>query len=158
MKQRIITAIVLIVVILPCVLIGKLPFKILLTLVAGASVFEMLSICERPKTNIYLYVSASAITDIYYIANQTLRNKTAIKNLLSKLVQIVSIASVSESEIKHALTLTWNDFEDSVQYSVALLQEMDGIVTRNPDDYEEAIIKIWLPEELLSDLGFSENS
>ncbi len=55
MKQRIITAIVLIVVILPCVLIGKLPFKILLTLVAGASVFEMLSICERPKTNIYLY-------------------------------------------------------------------------------------------------------
>ncbi len=55
MKQRIITAIVLIAVILPCVIIGNLPFKILLTLVAGAAVFEMLSICERPKANIYLY-------------------------------------------------------------------------------------------------------
>lgn len=105
------------------------------------------------QTNIYLYVSASAITDIYYIANQTLKNKTAIKNLLSKLVQIVSIASVSESEIKHALTLTWNDFEDSVQYSVASLQEMDAIITRNPNDYKKADIKIWTPDKLLLHLN-----
>ncbi len=85
--------------------------------------------------------------------NQTLRNKTAIKNLLSKLVQIVSIASVSESEIKHALTLTWNDFEDSVQYSVASLQEMDAIITRNPNDYKKADIKIWTPDKLLLHLN-----
>ena len=43
----------------------------------------------------------------------------------------------------------WNDFEDSVQYSVAYLQEMNGIVTRNPNDYREAKIKVWKPEELL---------
>lgn len=102
------------------------------------------------KGNIYLYVSASAITNIYYIANQTLRNKVETKKLLTKLIKLVLIAYVSEDEIRNALTLQWKDFEDSVQYSVALLQEMDGIVTRNPGDYKEAEIKIWIPEELLS--------
>lgn len=44
-----------------------------------------------------------------------------------KLLKIVLIAGVSEDEIRNALALSWKDFEDSVQYSVALLQEMDGI-------------------------------
>ena len=101
------------------------------------------------EDNINLYVSASAITDIYYIANQMLRDKAEVKNLLVKLLNIVSIASVTEDEIRNALMLSWKDFEDSVQYSVALLQEMDGIVTRNPNDYQEAEIKVWEPEDFL---------
>ncbi len=101
------------------------------------------------RNNIKLFVSASAITDIYYIANQTLRNRMETKILLSKLLKIVSVASVSENIIKKALELPWKDFEDSVQYSVALLQEMEGIVTRNTNDYKEAEINIWTPEELL---------
>lgn len=107
------------------------------------------------QNDINLYVSASAITDIYYIANQTLKNKAEIKSLIVKLIKIVSIASVSEDEIRNALALPWKDFEDSVQYSVALLQEMDGIVTRNPNDYKKAEIEIWKPEELLLRWQFS---
>lgn len=101
------------------------------------------------KDNMKLFVSASAVTDIYYIANQELRNKTEIKNLLLKLLQVVSVANVSEDTIKNALALPWKDFEDSVQYSTALLQKMEGIVTRNPKDYKEAKIDIWTPGELL---------
>lgn len=55
MKTRIITGLVLIAVILPCVIFGGIPFQILIGLIAGTAVFEMLSICERPKANIYLY-------------------------------------------------------------------------------------------------------
>lgn len=55
MKTRIITAICLIVVILPCVLFGGIFFQVLMALVAGAAVFELLSICDRPKAPIYLY-------------------------------------------------------------------------------------------------------
>ena len=55
MKTRIITGLVLIAIILPCVLIGNIPFQVLVGIVAGAAVFEMLSICDRPKANIYLY-------------------------------------------------------------------------------------------------------
>lgn len=55
MKTRIITGLVLIAVILPCVIFGGVSFQVLIGIVAGAAVFEMLSICDRPKANIYLY-------------------------------------------------------------------------------------------------------
>ena len=93
------------------------------------------------------YVSASAITDIYYIANKQMKDRDAVRNLLKRLLMVVSVAAVSEREIQNALNLAWGDFEDSVQYSVALLNEMDGIVTRNPSDYQEANMRIWLPEQ-----------
>lgn len=104
------------------------------------------------EDDIRLYVSASAVTDIYYIANQALKNKLLVRDLLSKLVQVVWVAGVSEREIKHALGLPWSDFEDSVQYSVALLQEMDGIVTWNAGDYKASKLQIWSPKELLAEV------
>lgn len=55
-----------------------------------------------------------------------------------------------QREIFNALELYWNDFEDSVQYSVAFLQEMDGIITRNPTDYKASEIQVWMPEQALS--------
>ena len=95
------------------------------------------------------YVSASAITDIYYIANKQMKDRDAVRDLLKRLLMVVSVVAVSEREIQNALNLAWGDFEDSVQYSVALLNEMDGIVTRNPSDYQEANMRIWLPEQAL---------
>lgn len=68
---------------------------------------------------------------------------------MKNLLEIVSIAVVSEKEIKEALELAWNDFEDSVQYVIALSSEMDGIVTRNLKDYKRADVKIWSPEQIL---------
>ena len=90
---------------------------------------EVLKLSARD--DIQEFVSASAITDIYYIAYKNLRDKAAVRELLKKLLLIVSVAGVSEEEIQKALELEWNDFEDSVQYSVAALNEMDGIITRN---------------------------
>ena len=108
---------------------------------------EILSLAK--KDDVEEYVSASAITDIYYLAYRQLRDKGMVRKLMKELLTVVSVASVSEQEIENALSLEWNDFEDSVQYSVAFLQEMEGIVTRNPSDYKDAKMKIWKPEELL---------
>ena len=108
---------------------------------------EVLNLTQRD--DVREYVSASAITDIYYIANKQMKDRDAVRDLLKRLLMIVSVAAVSEREIQNALNLAWGDFEDSVQYSVALLNEMDGIVTRNPSDYQDANIRIWLPEQAL---------
>ena len=62
---------------------------------------------------------------------------------------IVFVAGVSEEEIQKALELEWNDFEDSVQYSVAALNEMDGIITRNVKDYSSAEMQVWEPVQIL---------
>lgn len=108
---------------------------------------EVLNLTQRDEVR--EYVSASAITDIYYIANKQMKDRDAVRDLLKRLLMVVSVAAVSEREIQNALNLAWGDFEDSVQYSVALLNEMDGIVTRNPSDYQDANIRIWLPEQAL---------
>lgn len=108
---------------------------------------EVLKLCAQK--NIQEYVSASAVTDIYYIANKMIKDKRIVRDLLKNLLQVVSVAAVSEKEIIQALELEWNDFEDSVQYSVALLNTMDGLVTRNPVDYAESELSVWTPEEVL---------
>lgn len=102
--------------------------------------------------NVQEYVSASAITDIYYLACRQLKNKELARGLLKKLLTIVSVAGVSEQEIKEALELEWNDFEDSVQYSVASLQGMDVIITRNLNDYKRSEIPVWQPEQALEEI------
>lgn len=55
MKTRIITGLILLAVILPCVILGGIAFKVLIGIVAGIAVFEMLSICNRPRAHFYLY-------------------------------------------------------------------------------------------------------
>ena len=80
---------------------------------------EVLNLTQRDE--VWEYVSASAITDIYYIANKQMKDRDAVRDLLKRLLMIVSVAAVSEREIQNALNLAWGDFEDSVQYSVALL-------------------------------------
>lgn len=55
MKERIITAICLMIVAIPCVIFGGYYFKGLVGVVLALSVYEMLHICTRPKIKLYLY-------------------------------------------------------------------------------------------------------
>ena len=116
---------------------------------------DVLKLAERD--DVREYISASAVTDIYYIAYRQLKEKAAVKELLKRLLMVVSVAAVSEREIISALELAWSDFEDSVQYSVALLNEMDGLVTRNPGDYVDADIPIWEPKQALQKLSAEDD-
>lgn len=56
MKQRIITAIVLMIIAIPCVVLGGYYFRALIGVILALSVYEMLHICTRPRIKIYLYV------------------------------------------------------------------------------------------------------
>jgi len=97
------------------------------------------------------FISASAITDIFYIVNKFLKNKTATCNLLKEhLIGIVSIVAVDGDNISEALNMEWDDFEDCVQYVAGKSIAADYIVTRNPKDFANELIKVVTPEELLN--------
>lgn len=104
------------------------------------------------REDIEEFISASAATDLYYISYRQLRDKSLVRELLKQLLRVVSVATVSEDEITMALNLPWGDFEDSVQYAVTLGGEMDGIVTKNPDDYKYSDLPVWLPEQVLNEV------
>ncbi|MBO6047682.1 MAG: phosphatidate cytidylyltransferase [Erysipelotrichaceae bacterium] len=64
MKQRIITGIILAVVILPCVVYGALPFKIVIAFISIGAAYELLHITHNPKPLPYLY----PVLAIYIVA------------------------------------------------------------------------------------------
>jgi predicted nucleic acid-binding protein len=102
------------------------------------------------------YISASAITDIYYIINKELKDKEKSFGKIKDLLKIVYIASVNEFNIYEAVDSGWDDFEDSLQYIIGKEMAVDYIVTRNTKDYEKSLIKIIEPNMLLDILENSE--
>ena len=72
-----------------------------------------------------------------------------LEELMRKLLTVVLIVAGSGQEIERGLSLEWNDFEDSVQYSVAYCRRWRGL-SRTFNDHKKAKIKVWKPGELPS--------
>ena len=94
------------------------------------------------------YVSASAVTDIFYISQKKLGKKGA-KEAIKYLLNIYYPATVTDEDIYHALDLTWDDFEDSVQFTVGEGLSADYIVTRNTKDFSSSHIPAVTPEQFI---------
>ena len=102
------------------------------------------------KRHIRCYVSASAVTDIYYVAKKELKDNGIVLQLLKNLLKTTHIASVTETGIHEALELEWDDFEDSVQYVAGQSISAEYIITRNPNDFSNSQIEVLSPEEFLN--------
>ena len=113
---------------------------------------NVLNLAEKDD-DITEFVSASAVTDINYIAYRTLKNRDLVYSLIKKVLKMVNVAAVTNEEITNALNLNWKDFEDAVQYSVAVSNGMDAIITRNMKGFSQAEVKILTPEEMLESIG-----
>ena len=46
--------------------------------------------------------------------------------------------------------MEWSDFEDAVQYSTALLSQMDYIITRNAKDFKASEVPAISPEDFFA--------
>ena len=108
------------------------------------------------KGHINSYISASAVTDIFYVAKKEFNNKDKALELLKKLLTTIHVASVTEGSIHEALNLNWDDFEDSVQYVTGQNISAEYIITRNPNDFTGNKIKIISPEEFLNQITSQE--
>ena len=102
------------------------------------------------------YISASAITDIFYLSKKRLGKKVA-KEVVKELLQIYYPATVTDNHIYQALDLDWSDFEDSVQYIVGESISADYIVTRNTKDYTSGTIPVVTPEEFIQAIADINN-
>lgn len=112
-----------------------------------AFVQDSATILRAASENIQEFITASAVTDIYYIARKELKDSLQTKALIRNLLQVVHVASVSEADVCAALDSNWKDFEDSVQNAVAEHQRFDYIITRNPSDYKESNLPVLTPQE-----------
>lgn len=93
-------------------------------------------------------VSASSITDIFYISNKQFGRNDAITKMKDILI-LTQIAKVDNNIINNAMNDDWKDFEDSVQYYTALAESCDYIITSNKQDYCKSSIPVYTPNEFI---------
>ncbi len=97
------------------------------------------------------YISASTFGDLYYIIRRS-RGREWTTDFINWLVTYCQIATVNEAVIRMALTSNFRDFEDAIQYSTAVVNQLDAIVTRNPQDFPVTTPRIISPNELIQEL------
>ncbi len=94
------------------------------------------------------YVSGHAVTNIFYILRRQVGSKVA-RELLSRLLQRIQVASVTDEVVRAALQSSIKDFEDAVTIEAANAG-VEVIVTRNMADFVASSVPAVLPEEFLA--------
>ena len=97
------------------------------------------------KGSVILYLSAVSINNIYYIVRRFLGHKKTLE-VVETLTEMTEIVGTTKKEILQALKNDFSDYEDSIQYSSALvIPGIDAIIARNIKDYKNSDIAVMTP-------------
>lgn len=110
--------------------------------------YKLLSLCEEHKID--GFISASSITDIYYLVRKYTHSNELAYKVIGKILEIVKIYSVTNTEVITAFQKKARNFEDCLVAVCADSIHCDYIVTRNLKDFEEFEISAISPSEILS--------
>ncbi len=98
------------------------------------------------------YVTATTLTDIFYIARRQTRSIELARVAVSNTLAVMVICSVNRAVLEVALASGLADFEDAVQISCAVSQGLDAIVTRDFLGFSSAAIPVLSVRQLLEQL------
>lgn len=101
--------------------------------------------------NLEGFITATTITNIFYIIRKTEGREVALAAIHRLLIGL-QFCAVNRQTIETALSLGLKDFEDSIQLACATLNQLDGIVTRDRQDFIGSNLPIYSPTELLNQL------
>lgn len=75
-------------------------------------------------------LSASTFSYLYYIIRKD-KSRSLTTEFLREISTFCQIATVEQAAINMALTANIRDFEDAIQYSTAVVNNLEAFVTRN---------------------------
>lgn len=116
---------------------------------------------EKDAQNIFLaaannaflgYITAKAVTDIYYLTHRYTHSDNASREMLNKLFSLFDVLDTSGIDCCNAVRSPVSDFEDAVMIETAIRCEMDCIVTRNTEDFLKSQVPVLTPREFLEKL------
>lgn len=97
------------------------------------------------------YLTATTLTDIFYVARR-IKNLGDAHKAIGVCLNAFEICPVTRQTLELAHSLKGNDFEDNLQIACTQLVGLDGIVTRNPSDFESSSIPVFTTAKALSQL------
>ena len=95
------------------------------------------------------FVSASAVTDIYYFLERRYKEPEIVMSILKTLLDALGVLSVNRRTIEAAIASGMSDFEDAVQTAAAKHFGIEVIVTRDKAGFSNSGLNIYSPEEFL---------
>ncbi len=125
--------------------------NILLDLIADRKPFSKFAIdifALAEKKKVHLFTSSHSIATTHYVLKKYV-DEIVLRNILSDLLDIISIVGVDIDVVKKSLKSVHKDFEDAIQISSASsVKNIDCIVTRNTRDFKLSEIPVFSPEHL----------
>ena len=112
---------------------------------------RVLSLCEDHKID--GFVSASCITDIFYLVRKYTHSTESAYMAVGKILEIVKVCSVTNNDVLTAYQKRAKDFEDCLVATCARSIRCSYIVTRDQKDLEDLSIPALTPSELLQKMG-----
>lgn len=97
------------------------------------------------------YISGATFSDLFYIIRRS-KGRDSKLAFLRQLATFCQVATVDRSVISMALNANFKDFEDAIQYSTAVINQLDAIVTRNQQDFPVTTPRILTPAQLIQEL------
>lgn len=121
-------------------LIGRTPHD--------ASAEKLFLLVAEDKLN--ASITASSVTDIYYLLNKHLHDTYQAKQVLLKLFSLFEVLDVTGSDCEKALDMSMNDYEDALLATCAIRRKLELIITRNLRDFANSPIKAITPDDFLA--------
>ena len=94
-------------------------------------------------------VTASTITDVYYILGRYIKDQAQLKALVQKFLSTVKLLDVLATDVNEAFNLPMDDYEDALFAQCAIRVKADYIITRNPKDFKNSPVPCMEPEAFL---------
>ena len=94
------------------------------------------------------FISALTFANIMYVLRKDI-DADDIARLFRMLKHVLSIAPLTEVEMRMAADMLWKDFEDALQAATAHSVAADYIVTRNKQDFKDSSVPSITPKEFL---------
>ena len=102
-----------------------------------------------------LWISAISINNIHFIVSK-LAGKRKAEQLLELIQNEFSVIPFRRSAFTESMENANPDFEDAIQMYGAHEMNMDGIITRNPNDFINAAIPVHTPSQFLENWNKGE--
>lgn len=109
--------------------------------------YKILSMCEEHHIN--GFVSASSVTDIFYLVRKYTHSTKLAYNAVGKLLEIVKVCDVTNNDVLTAFQKKAKDFEDCLVSVCAKSNNCNYIITRNKKDFESFEVETLTPTEFL---------
>jgi predicted nucleic acid-binding protein len=104
---------------------------------------------QADNKKIKIYVSSISFSNIDYVLRSQY-SSTHSRQVIGKFKTLVNVLAVDSKTIDLAIASDFQDFEDAIQYSCAIENNLTTLITRNIKDYKKASITVLTPETFLA--------